>query len=259
MAQTTYETTMPLGQVGVIADAGYTNVLSPMATAEIAAGLAVCKVVGQDMQVRLPLNNLATLTFSGALVASNVINGKVNGVAIAPVTYASSSADTMTAIANAIEDIDGVVSATVNSTVITIVMDNETPANVSDWVVTLGVGQATVALVNSTSDTLYGVALLDESRMNAWAYTGSAGMLPYQVGECVPDLTKGRVIVQVEDTLNSDDPVYVRFIAGTTGQVRGNFRSDSDSGKAFLVPSYIARWIKGASAGGLAVLEVELP
>ena len=45
----------------------------------------------------------ATITFAGDLVASNVVNGMVNGVAIAPVTWVDTHDNMMDAIVAAIE------------------------------------------------------------------------------------------------------------------------------------------------------------
>ena len=98
-----------------------------------------------------------TLTLSGALVAANVINGSVGGNAIAPVTYAASSDATLQAIATAIAALDGVKSA-----VVTVVGGDQTGTDdveivvtpedqvagiaLTGWVVTLGAGQATIAV-----------------------------------------------------------------------------------------------------------------
>jgi hypothetical protein len=54
------------------------------------------------------------LAFSADLIASNVVTPTINGVALAPITYATSHAATMTAIATAIAAATGVASAAVD-------------------------------------------------------------------------------------------------------------------------------------------------
>ena len=96
-----------------------------------------------------------TLTFSAALVASNVINGNVGTNAIAAVTYATSSDATMVAIADAIAAMPGIASATVVSggalatddRVIEVTpIDQVNGVSLSGFVVTLGASQATVTV-----------------------------------------------------------------------------------------------------------------
>lgn len=258
--QTSYPTLMVNGSEGLLADSGFKNVLSPSAYDQIPVGSGVAKVFGVDYQARLPEQNLATLVFSADLVASNVINGNINGVAIAPVTYASSHLATMTAIAAAIETADDDVTATVggaNNRTITIMASGAAKALVAGWVVTLGGSQATITMTNTTYDTLYGIALRTQDKMNLLGVNGSAGAAPYYAGTCVSMLTRGRVFVLVEDTLNSDDAVYMRFAPNGGNTRLGTFRSDSDSGTCLLVSNAV--WRVGATAGNLAVLEINLP
>ncbi len=94
------------------------------------------------------------LTFSGALVASNVINGTVNGVALSPITYASSDSATLGAIGAAIVAAlaaqtptvvaTAVVDATNHLIKITRTTPNQTCA-LTAFVVTLGAGQVTAS------------------------------------------------------------------------------------------------------------------
>lgn len=259
MPQLAYTTLMPIGIAGELADASIKTVLSPLCSVEaIQVAAATAKVIGADYQVKLPSNNLATLTFSGVLVTSNVVNGTVAGVALSPTTFATDSPTTMGVIAGKIAAVTGVASAVVDGTglIITITMLGSTAAAVTGFVVTAGAGQATVAMVNSTLDTLFGVALLDEGQMNGWTPTGSTGPVAYQVGQPVANMSQGHVLVAPEDTVTSDSPVYVRFIDGGTGKPRGNFASSAHSGTCFLVPSSVAVWLKGGSPTVPAVLSI---
>jgi len=261
VGQTSYPTEMVIASEGLRADSGFGNVLSPRAAETIVIGRAVAKVQGVDYQVRYPHQNLTTLVFSADLVSLNVVNGSVNGVAITPVTFNTSHLITMGLIATAIEANPAVASATVggaNNRTITIVANQDAAAiPATGWVVTLGASQATIEMTNTTSDSLYGVALRIQNKMNLYAPTGSDGASPYYEGDCVSMLTKGRVYVKVETIVTSDDPVYVRFAPNGLNVQLGLFRADADSGTCFEVPH--ALWRVGAQAGGLATLEINLP
>lgn len=94
-----------------------------------------------------------TLTFSANLVASNVVAGTVNGHAIS-VTYASSNAATLTALASAIQALDEVLTATSNGTdTITITFEEQVEPSVGAFTVTLGASQATVTVATTTPAT----------------------------------------------------------------------------------------------------------
>jgi hypothetical protein len=99
------------------------------------------------------------LTFSAALVASNTINGTVNGNPIPQVTFAVDSDSTMAAIAAAIASMAGVKSANViqvaggtsNDRVIEVISeDPNTIVSLTGWAVTNGASQATITI--SVSD-----------------------------------------------------------------------------------------------------------
>ena len=102
MPQLSYPFLMDVGSVGFLADSGFRNVLSPIAFESFNTGLGLAKVIGQDYVVRLPESNLSTIVLSGDLVTSNVTNVSVNGVALAPITFATSHLATMNTIAAAI-------------------------------------------------------------------------------------------------------------------------------------------------------------
>jgi len=102
-----------------------------------------------------------TLTFSADLIPDNEINGNVGGIAIAPVTFGSTSTHdlTMAAIATAITTANAkiataVVTGGAGSKVITVTSwATETNQPLTDWVVTLEGTQATaeIADVQGTS------------------------------------------------------------------------------------------------------------
>lgn len=88
-----------------------------------------------------------TLVFDADLVTSNVVNGTVGGVAIAPVTFATSHLATMTALAAAIvaanpsKILSAVVGGSGNRT-ITVTSQIDQEADLAGFVVTLGASQA---------------------------------------------------------------------------------------------------------------------
>ena len=120
----------------------------------------------------------ATITADGPLVASNVVNLNVNGSAITPVTYATSSVATMTAICAEIAAKTGIVSATVsgvNNQIITVVSQPNLPGVISSFVVTAGASQATAAIVNTIQPTTkYTIA--DALYTEIHSHTGSLGV-----------------------------------------------------------------------------------
>ena len=94
------------------------------------------------------------LTFSGVLVTSNVIDMKVNGVAISSVTFATNNATTLALIATELETFAEIESATAvwGSNLINITPATATNDGVviTEIVVTLGAGQVTGAMTLST-------------------------------------------------------------------------------------------------------------
>jgi len=87
---------------------------------------------------------IGTLTLDADLIAANVVNVSVNGEAIAPVTYGTSHAATMTALAAAVAALASVASAEVSSArVITFIpVDQTVNPSITNAVVTGGVTQA---------------------------------------------------------------------------------------------------------------------
>ncbi len=94
------------------------------------------------------------LTFSGDLVTSNVIDLNVNGVAMSSVTFASDNATTLALIATQLETFSEIETATavgwsdlINITPATTTNDGVV---ITDIVVTLGAGQVTWVMTEST-------------------------------------------------------------------------------------------------------------
>lgn len=95
-----------------------------------------------------------------------------------------------------------------------------------------------------TSNRALGVALCDKAREeNSGAFRAST---------MVPVLTKGRCWVEVEEAVTVDSTVHVRYAAGGNGI--GSFGDTTGSSERAALAG--ARYLKGAAANGLALLEL---
>lgn len=258
--QTSYPLYMTVGSAGQLYDLSFNNVFSPVTPLNnIPMGVGVSKVIGQDMQVRLPWVDIVAVTASIPLVTGNSTVVTLNGIALTPVVYATSNAATLTAIAALIAAQPGIATAVSNGTdTITITADQGLPV-LATFVTTGGAGQPVWTSVYSNDNVFYGIALYIQNKQNLLGPQGSAGGSPYYPGDPVPVLTRGQVYVTTENTMTSDSPIYWRITPTVSFPVVGGFRSDSDGGNAILLSSSQIRCIIGASAGGLAVLDINQP
>ncbi len=268
--QSTYPLNMPIGIPGRIADCGFKNTLSPTCLENIVPAIGVMKPFNVDYAIMLPRNDTASSVFSADLITGNVINATVNGVAIDPVTYATSHLATMQAIAAEIAAIPSVTSAVVggaSNRTITIISDVGTASVVTSFVVTLGASQATVTTTGSQSGTFFGVTQMVYNKMSTLSLDvgnnlsqTSGASAPYYTGNPAPTLTQGRIYVQPETVVTSNSPVYLRHTLNGVDTALGNFRGDADSGNAVLIPVTQAIWREGNGVvGGIAVLELNIP
>jgi hypothetical protein len=183
----------------------------------------------------------AVITFAGdALTTSDTIIVTINGVTLATITYATSEAATLQALASLIEAVNGVASATVASRTITILNNPGLPLLINS----VAVDDDTVASVQVTASVAHS------------SQSASIGAVWYAATDPVPVLRRGRIYVTVEQAVTSDDLVYVRIIASGT-YVRGGFRKDADTDKAARWTA--ANYVTSAAAGGVAVVEINLP
>lgn len=83
----------------------------------------------------------------------------------------------------------------------------------------------------------------------------ASGDPEYPVGSVVPVLRKGRAYVKVEEDVTVASVVYVRYAAGGNGL--GCFGDTAGTSEKAILAG--ARYVKGASANGLAVVEFNLP
>lgn len=258
--QTSYNFLMAVGSAGQLFDIGYQDVITPVVVVDsIFPGLGVAKVIGEDMQVRLPHQDIVAVTETGTLVSGNSTVVTLNGIALTPVVWATSNAATLTAIAVLIAAQSLIASAVSNGTD-TITITAEQGYSVTATFVTTVGSVPSWASVYTNDNVFYGVAVYIQNKMNLLAFNqGSAGPSPYVPGDPIPCIDRGRIWVTVEDTVTSDSAVYWRIIPTLSFPQVGGFRSDSDGGNAILLSSNIVRWYQGATAGGLAVLQINQP
>jgi hypothetical protein len=91
------------------------------------------------------------LDFSVDLIADNVINGTVNGVAISPITFTSTHANTMSLLEAAVEAIDGVDTATISGNNLSVAFDAGVDGSLSGFTVAGGVSVPVVTITTSTA------------------------------------------------------------------------------------------------------------
>ena len=78
----------------------------------------------------------------------------------------------------------------------------------------------------------------------------------YAVSDPMSVIKKGRVWVPVDSAVTAESAAFVRFVAGA-GEQLGVFRADADGTDAVALPG--AKFVSDASAGELAVLDLNLP
>ena len=261
MPQTSYPLYMTVGVAGELYDIGFNNVLTPVNPfpAYIYPGLGVAKVIGQDLQVRLPYVDQVSVVQSTALVSLNSTVVTLNGIALIPVVYTTSNAVTMGLIAALIAAQPGIASATFDGTATINIQALQGLPVKATFVTTAGSGQPTWTSNYSNDNVFYGVSVYIQNKMNLYGPQGSAGAAPYIQGDAVSTLTRGRIYVVAENNVTSDSPVYWRIAPTLSNPILGSFRSDTDSGNAILLANDIVRWITSATAGNLAVLEINQP
>lgn len=124
---------------------------------------------GNDVYVRFAgKQQVQTIVFSADLITSNVVNLKVGGVAISPVTFDDTHANMMTAIAAAIDVASGgLTTSTKNARTITVTTDADVAdQDITNVVVTLGLSQAT-AVVTETHASFNSTGTLGQVRADA--------------------------------------------------------------------------------------------
>jgi hypothetical protein len=245
MSQTSYAIDQAVAFAGMKVDSMDDHVESFIADEAIPFGRGVSGDAGDVTGIQLPKNDVSTSTFDIAFEASNVINLKINGTAIAPVTYASSNANTYTLLAAACLLVTGVTRATVDASAKTLVVECDGVTTViSNVVVTGGTNQAVATITNGSDDVFRGIAL---HQHNEKAIT--TGIAQYELKDAVSVLRKGKVWVETGVAVTADDPAYVDF-SGGIGKFTNVSTNNLTTGGKFR---------STVSGAGLAQLELNLP
>lgn len=268
--QNSYAFNMPRGVPGRPADCGFNNKLSVRCLEDIPAALGVLKPLFLDYAIMLPRNDVRSATFGDVLVTGNIVNFTVNGVAITPVTYATSSMATMIAVANEIALIPSVQSAEVggvNNRSITVISNIGTATTISVSTVTGGATQAVISISTLQTGTFFGVVQDIYNKMNSYIPTTGPNLTlssgiksPYYTGQVAPVMTQGRIYVVPEDLVTSNSAVYLRVAANGANTEIGRFTATPDGANTILIPATSAIWREGnLSVGDVAVLELNIP
>ena len=93
-------------------------------------------------------------------------------------------------------------------------------------------------------------------------YKTSDGRVGYPDKQMVNVLSKGVIYVYTTDAVALGDAVRVYHTdsasASSNYGYKGRFAKDAEAGKTFLVTAG-ARWLSAASAGAIALLEIDIP
>jgi len=258
--QTTYSINQSVAMQGaLVSDSQPRTIESCLAKEAITVGTGVIKVIGTDDQVRLPASNAGVLTFVADLITANVVNLKVNGSAISPVTFLTDNATTMGLLAVAIAAKTTYVSSAVvdSAHVITVNGVDDTDVLLTDIVVTSGATQTTGTFAAGTRDVMFGVALRTQALEGGLPGTTTEPV--YAAKSVVNVLRQGQAWVYCETAFNPDsDTLYMRWLDGGAGKAIGQLRNTSDSSTCFAVAgNFRVRSTLGAA--GLMVLELNKP
>ncbi len=113
-------------------------------------------------------------------------------------------------------------------------------------------GDGTCKLLAASTEKFEGVAYDNGSVAVDDTVPGS-----YSQYDTVPVLKKGKVYVVTEESVDPTKAVFCRYTANGGGKTIGQFRTDEDGGKAFVIAN--AQWRQTVTGAGTALLEINLP
>ena len=261
MSQTTVESELEIGMPGQLADSGPNDVITGINNSKQRSDVTI---TAADLATTLTINGTA---FTVNVAAASLTTTELRDLLIAainagaePVTASIKDADELHVDA----DVSGVAFTAVGTTNCSVaaVILNETNVSFGSFVSLNDTDQQAgdrrlVHLPQTGTDVTnprvaMGFALHTHAVENA--LTGES--LGYEPQSAVSILRRGRVYVLVEDAVVAGGQVFIRHVAGA-GETLGAARSDVDGSDASALPS--ASFMTAASAGGLAVVELNLP
>jgi hypothetical protein len=254
MAQLSYSRNQPEGMLGLIADSQYTYKESHVAFENLPFGYGAVFGDTTEKTARLPKASLATLLFDADFVTGNTIDLDVNGTSITQVPFNTDHDTTAADLVTAIAALSGVNceldSSDANNRTFLITTDDAV-ASVTNVVVAGGASQAGSTVTAGSDDKFLGVVVQSHTVEQT-----STGVAQYAENDIASVMRQGKIWVWVEEAVDETKPVYCRFITNGNN-VPGYFRTDDDSGKAFLVSN--ANFRKRTTGAGLTVLEINKP
>lgn len=199
------------------------KVESWVASTEVAFGAPVWGYVGDEKIAGASVKDSAVLTFSGDLITGNKVVVTVNGKAATEVTFDTSHAATMAALAEAIEllDLPSIEAEVDGSDDKKLNLRTKGAAIEASAKVTEGVSQATATAATSSSQVFLGVALR----------TAKEGE-KYTEGEAMNVMTHGRLWAKVTGSVQANTTAYINagldgFAASGTA-INGRFKSNGE-------------------------------
>lgn len=231
-----------------------------VASAEIPFGRAVCKRLGaNERSAHLPSGAVAqvsTVTFTAVNATLYALAFHLTDGRIYRAEYLSDASATATEIRDGIQA--AMVSQGIPITAVDLATDGLTLTSDNPGIgfviledPTGSIAQA--AVTPNTAITFLGVT----ERVHSVVDPNNPG---HGVGRGKPfaAVHRGAIWVEVEETIVADtDEVWFRHAASGVNTALGRFRNDSDSGTCTRVRE--ARWRKGVTGPGIALLEINLP
>jgi hypothetical protein len=258
MSQLSYLQDPAVGMAGMPADGHLLDSDSGFAIGNLEFGYAGMRSddAARPRSVRPPRRNATTAVAAADLVTGNVVNGNVNGSALAPITFASTHLATITALADAIVAkllTQGIVAtyalSGTNRTITFAAVDGS--VDLTSFIVTLGASQTTFTLTNVGSDAL--IDFVGIIRYDARAPRIADGLAGFADKDSVALVRKGRIWVPITSDVADNADAYIDVSSGNEGKIT----DVTTGGNIGPIGKFRGAW---PTAGlGLAVLELNLP
>lgn len=208
-----------------------------------------------NYKARLPLTNNLVITFSANPTAGDIYNMDVNGVAMSPVTFATSETVTTTAVAAAIQGtVTGITATRTAANEITVTTTTATALSIDNIVVAGGSAPTATKVYTSTDGTkAIGISVRVPKAND------TDGTASYKAGDAVEVSQEDEMAVVCETSFNPESDIYIRVVEGSgASQKRGMIRTSAGS------PVVAVAFTKGkirneGSAGQIALIKLNLP
>jgi hypothetical protein len=269
--QTKFNLNKDEGFAGLLATNEFIKRESYVATEIIPLGSACVKnkAAGLDKSVRLPMFDMVVITddagtFTAGSISATVTYNVPNGASVATTytqAWGTDKATTMAALAAKIAANAGVDTCVYDGSGHTITLVANADYNLSAVTVDVSgvTGTMTISTVAHTcNDVIEGISLFSQKEQE------STGVVQYNVGDIVPVLRKGSAFIPIEESVTSNDSIYVRVYA-ETNKPRGQFLKTSTVttvtintfGKIALTTGF--KFKKTLTAAGNTIVEINLP